>query len=250
MKRMDKSVQITLIIVAAVIFLAIAGMIFFKSNSTENTIKVDGQATSKIAPDLITVYFNVETTGQSSQEASDANSLITKELTNNIIALGFSKDDLKTENFNIYPEYNYYNGGQKLIDYKATNSLKIEISIENKDKIGSIIDAGTNAGAGISYINFELTPALQQQAKAQAIENASADAEIKAESLAKGFNKKLGRLVSVSLDQFNYNPWPIYASSTSSSGVTGNAEAKRVSTDINPSNQEVSAYVTAIYKLN
>jgi uncharacterized protein len=247
MKKMDKSVQITLIIVATILILAVGGIIFFTSNSTDNTIKVDGQATSKIAPDLITVYFNVETTGQTSQAASDANSLITNKLTGSIVALGFSKEELKTQNFNIYPEYDY-NNGQKLIDYKSTDSLKIEISIQNKDKIGSVIDAGTNAGAGISYINFELTPTLQQQAKAEAIENASVDARIKAESLAQGFNKKLGRLVSVSLDQFNYNPWPIYASTTSV-GVAGNAEAKRVSTDITPSNQEVSADVTAIYKL-
>jgi uncharacterized protein len=250
MVKLDKSVQITLIIVATILILAIGGVIFFKSNSTDNTIKVDGQATAKIAPDLITIYFDIETKGQTSQEASDANSLITNNLTNNIVALGFSKDDLKTENYNIYPEYNYNSGSQTLIDYKATNSLKIELSIQQKDKIGSVIDAGTNAGAGISYINFELTPALQQQAKAQAIENASSDAKIKAEALASGFNKKLGRLVSVSLDQFNYNPWPIYASTSVGSGVAGNAEAKRVSTDITPSNQEVSADVTAIYKLN
>ena len=247
MAKIEKSVQITIIIAVAVLILASIVIGFFVSSSVANTIKVDGQATSKIAPDLITVYFNVETTGQTSQAASDANSLISNKLTDNIVALGFLKTDLKTQNFNIYPEYDY-NQGQKLIDYKATNSLKIEVSVQNKDKIGSIIDAGTNAGAGISYINFELTPSLQQNAKAEAIENASTDARIKAEALAKGFNKRLGRLVSVSLDQFNYNPWPIYASSTSS-GVAGNAEAKRVSSDITPSNQEVSAYVTAIYKL-
>ena len=247
MAKMEKSVQITLIIAISVLILASIVIGFFVSSSVANTIKVDGQATSKISPDLITVYFDIETTGQTSKAASDANSLITNNLTNNIVTLGFSKDELKTENFNIYPEYDY-NNGQKLIDYKATNSLKIELSIQNKDKVGSIIDAGTNAGAGISYINFELTPQLQQTAKAQAIGNASADAKTKAEALANGFNKKLGRLVSVSLDQFNYNPWPIYASSVSS-GIAGNADAKRVSTDITPSNQEVSASVTAVYKL-
>ena len=86
MAKLDKSVQITLIIVGTIILLAVAGIIFFKSNSTDNTIKVDGQATAKIAPDLITVYFDVETTGQTSQAASDANSLITDNLTNNIVA--------------------------------------------------------------------------------------------------------------------------------------------------------------------
>jgi len=246
MQKMDKSVQITLIIVGTIILLTIVGIILFKSSSAENTISVQGEAVAKVAPDLITVYYNIQTTGKTSKEASDANSLISDSLTNNIIALGFSKDDLKTENYNIYPNYDY-NNGQKLTGYTATNSLKIEISVDEKDKLGDTIDAGTNAGAGISYINFELTPALQQKAKTEAIETASADARVKAESLATGFNKKLGRLVSVSLNQFNYSPWNVYSSY--GAGISEASDAKMAATNINPSDQEVSAYVTAIYKL-
>ena len=243
---MQKSVQITLIIVGAVILLAIGAGIYFKSNSTDNTITVNGQATAEVSPDLITVYFNVETTGTTSKEASDANSVIVTKLTNNLVALGFNENDLKTQGFNIYPEYDYAKG-QKFLDYKASNSLKIEIPVAQKDKTSSVVDAGTNAGAGISYINFDLTPQLQQQAKTAAIKNASDDANVKAQALAVGFNKRLGRLVSVSLDQFNYYPGPIYASTMS--GAAGAAEAKSATMDINPSNQEVSASVTAIYKL-
>jgi len=42
-----------------------------------------------------------------------------------------------------------------------------------KDKITSVIDSGTNAGAGISYINFELSPELEQEYKSLAIKTAS-----------------------------------------------------------------------------
>ncbi|VVB84056.1 Uncharacterised protein [uncultured archaeon] len=250
MHKLDKSVQITLIIVATVIALAVIGIIVFKSNSVSNTFNVNGQATSKVAPDLITVYFSIDTSGATSKEAEDANSAITDKLTDNIVALGFSKEELKTQSFNIYPEYDY-SKSQRLIDYRASTSLKIELSIQQKDKISDIIDAGTNAGAGISYINFELTPSLQQNAKADAIKTASADAKVKAEALAQGFNKRLGRLVSVSLDQFNYNPWPVYtASADAGVGVAeSNAKAKSTMSSMTPSNQEVSAYVTAIYKL-
>jgi len=246
MVKLQKSVQITLIIVAAVIILAMIGILYFNSNSMSNTIKVEGQAIAKVSPDLITVYFNVDTKGATSKEAEDANSAIVSKLKNNIVALGFKETDLTTENYNIYPEYDYTNG-QRLTGYRATHSLKIEVSSNQKDKISSIIDVGTNAGAGIGYINFELTPALQQQAKTAAIRNASDDARVKAEAIAFGFNKKLGKLVSVSLDEFNYYPWPIYASASSDGG--GAAEAKRAVSDITPSNQEVSAYVTAVYKL-
>jgi hypothetical protein len=244
---MQKSVQITLIIAAAIVMLGILAFIFFRFNSTDNTIQVNGQATSEVTPDLITVYFSIETTGTTLKEAEDANTLISSKLTTNIINLGFSENDLKTQSINIYPEYDY-SSGQKLLDYKASNSMKIQIPISKKDKISSVIDAGTNAGAGISYINFELTPQLQQSAKTAAIKNASDDAKVKAQAVAEGFNKRLGRLVSVSLDNFDYRPWPIYASTVS--GVGSGAEAKSAAMNINPSEQEVSASVTAVYKLN
>jgi len=242
--KLQKGVQITIIIAVAVIALAIIGVIAFKPSSTSNTIQVNGQATAKVAPDLISVYFNVNTKGSTSKAAEDANSEIVSKLTDNIVALGFKESDLTTEGYSIYPEYDYTNG-QKLIGYIATHSLKIEVSSNQKDKVSSIIDAGTNAGAGISYINFELSPLLQQQAKTQAIKNASDDARIKAEAIASGFNKRLGRLVSVSLDEFNYYPWRIFEASTTG----GATEAKTAVAGITPSDREVSAYVTAVYKL-
>ena len=248
---MEKQVQITLIIVGAVFLLAILAFAYFRFNSADNTITVNGEATTEVAPDLITVYFNVQTTGTTSQEASDANTVIVNKLTDNIVALGFSNSDLKTQSFSIYPNYDYSQSKPVFTGYTATNSLKMEIPIAEKDKTSSVVDAGTSAGAGISYINFELTPALQQSAKTAAIKNASDDANVKAQAIAAGFNKRLGRLVSVSLDQFNYYPRTVYASSDSSGGGTvGAAEAKQAAANINPSEQEVSAYVTATYKLN
>ncbi len=243
MAKLNKSVQITLIVSVAAITLAIILILAFKV-PTSNTIQVSGQSTVEVAPDLITVYFNVDTKGSTSKAAEDANSAIVNVLKSSIIALGFQESDLKTENYNIYPEYDYDNG-KKLTGYRAIHSLKIQVSAEQKDKVSDIIDAGTNAGAGISYINFELSPALEQQKKTDAIKAASDDAKIKAEAIAQGFNKNLGRLVSVSLNEFNYQPWPIYASS----GTGGVAEAKSAVTSITPSDREVSAYVTAIYKL-
>ena len=247
MVKMQKSVQITLIIVAAVVVLTVAGFIIFKPSSSSNTIQINGQATAKVSPDLISVYFSVDTKGTTSKAAEDANSAIVEQLKNNIVALGFKESDLTTENYNIYPEYDYSKTPPTSTGYRATHSLKIEVSSSQKDKVSEIIDAGTNAGAGISYINFELSPSLQQSAKIAAIKNASDDARVKAEAIAEGFNKKLGRLVSVSLDSFNYYPWPIYASGDI--GTTSGAEAKSAVASITPSNQDVSASVTAVYKL-
>ncbi len=247
MVKLEKSVKITLIVVAAAVVLTIILVAAFRGSNLNNTIQVNGQASTKVSPDLISVYFSVDTKASTSQLAEDANSVITNKLQDNVVALGFKETDLTTENYAIYPDYDYTNGQQRLTGYRAVHSLKIEISAEQKDKVSSVIDAGTNAGAGISYINFELSPLLEQTAKTQAIKNASDDAKVKAEAIAEGFDKRLGRLVSVSLNEFNYNPWPIFAARDQ--GTASGAEAKTAVSSITPSNQEVSASVIAVYKL-
>jgi len=247
-KEMHNSIKITLIIIAAVVVLSFAGMFFYQSNfSTTNTISVSGQGTEKVTPDLITIYFNVDTKGATSKEADDANSVIVNKLKNAIISLGFEESDLTTQSYNIYPIYS--TSGQQITGYTASHSLLIEFSIDKKDEISSVIDAGTSAGAGISYINFELSPTLEQQYKAEAIKTASEDARVKAEAIASGFNKKLGKLVSVSLDSFNYYPMRVYDSETVSGGVSSAESAKTAVAGITPSSQDVNAFVTAVYRL-
>ena len=161
--------------------------------------------------------------------------------------MGFDKKDLKTENFNIYPEYDWQSGEQKLIGYKAVHSLKIELTLDEMNKAGDLIDAGTNAGTGISYINFELSPELEQEYKSKSIKLAAQDAKIKAEAMAEGFDKKVGKLVSVSLSEGNYySPWRMYDSMESGGSI---ALAKEAVANVQPSEKEITAYVSGVYKL-
>ena len=124
--------------------------------------------------------------------------------------------------------------------------IRLEISAEDSAKLSNIIDITTESGALISSINFELSQEKQNQYKAEALKLASEDAKIKAEAVADGLNKKLGRLVSVSTSDFDYYPWRVYESSAGSS----TEDAKVATANIQPSNQKISARVTAIFKIN
>ncbi len=245
---MRSSVQITLIIVVGIILLTLILIFTLTSvfSSARDSLQVNGQSTIKVTPDLITLSYNVETKGNTSKEAEDLNSDIVNDLIYRVVQLGFEKEELKTENFNIYPEYDWNSGNQKLTGYKAVHSLKIELTIDKTSKAGDLIDAGTSAGAGISYINFELSDELEQKYKSEAIKSAAQDAKIKAEAIAEGFDKKVGKLVSVSLNEFNYYPWRMYDSMEAGGSVT---IAKEAVSNIQPSEKEVTASVSAVYKL-
>ena len=114
------------------------------------------------------------------------------------------------------------------------------------NRLSAVVDAGISAGAGISSINFELSPEKQSEYKAQAIKLAAEDAKTKAEALAEGLGKRIGRLVSVSDSDFGYSPWVLY----SGSGMAEEAAvAKDAASSIQPSEQSITARVTAVYKI-
>jgi len=246
--KMENSVKITGIIAVAVILIVVIGINSFSQFNPRNTITAQGFSEIDVMPDLVTVYFNVETSGDTATEVKDANAEIVDNLIVELIKIGFSRDEIQTSNFNVYPDYEWNNGRRTEKGYKATHNLKVEMSTDESGKIGDVIDAGVDSGALLSYINFELSTELQNTYKAQALEQASQDARIKAESVAKGLDKSLGSLVSVSTSDFNYYPWRAYSMEDSSVGATVE-EAKLAATNIQPSEQTVSASVSVVYKI-
>ncbi len=241
--KMDKSVQITLIIVAGVLIL---GLILMNSlsSSSKNIISVSGQSTIEVMPDLIGIYFSIDTQGATSNEAADKNSQISDNLTNSLISKGFEKEQVQTQSYSVYPEYDWRIGTGKITGYRAIHSIKIELSSNDSEKIGDVIDSGIDAGAGVSYINFELSQENQNKYKAEAMKLAAQDATSKAKSVAEGLGKSLGSLVSVSVDNYNYVPWLAYDSAGASA-----PEIKQAATSIQPSEQQISAMVTAVFKI-
>ena len=247
MKKDNQAIAITSIISAVVLVIALVSL-FTGGASANNSVTVEGISTIDATPDLMTVYYNIETKGDTSAEAKNANEVIYNKLVVQLAIEGFVSSELKTQYYNIYPNYIWNeNEGQTQDGYIASHSLKLELSSEEFDKISDIIDAGVNAGAGVSSINFELSQELQNQYKAEALELASQDAKVKAEAVASGFNKQVGRLISVQVSDFGYYPWNIYAAEDSS--VAGSEGAKAATASITPGEQEITARVTATYKL-
>ncbi len=241
--KMDNSIIITLIIVGAVVLLALIGLGFYSYSNPAKTISSNGMATIKALPDLVVVYFNIQTTGQTSDEASDKNAEIYDKMKGSLMDLGFSEEEIQTESFSVYPDYDWQSGTQRIKGYIATHSVKVEILFDNKDMIGETIDAGINAWAGISYINYELTEENQNKYEAEAIKKATENARTKAEAAAIGSGSKLGSVISVS-PSFSYAPWIAFAEAD-----VAKSSGTEIETQITPSEQEVSASVTAVYRI-
>jgi len=248
--KMESSVKITLIIVATIILLVFGGgyALVQLGNDNSNTVSVDGVSNIKATPDLVSIYFNAQTSGNTSKEANDNNAEMVDEIITALIKQGFERKDIQTESFNIYEDFDWIKNKQVSKGYIATHQLKVELPTNEASKIGDVIDAGVDAGALLNYINFELSTAKQNEYKAQALKEASEDAKLKAESIASGLGKKVGDLVSISTSNFNYNPWPVYSNA---GGIMMDevAMAKQATTSIQPSDQDIDAQVSAVFKI-
>ena len=245
MKTQNNSVKITAIIAGVVLIIAIVAL--SNLNPSQNTVNVEGMATVKAMPDVIGTYFNIQTKGHTSAEAKTTNSEISETLTNKLILLGFDKEKIVTQDYSIYPDYIWTNGQRKDNGFVATHSIKLEISSEESDKLSSIIDAGVDSGAGINYISFELSPELQNQYKAEAMKLAAEDAKTKAQAVADGFDKRLGKLVSTSVSDFNYYPWPLYESAGAM--TTDSSVVKEATANIQPGEKDITARISAVFKI-
>ena len=248
----ESGIKISLIIAGTIIILALLGAFMFYSIMPDqlkgNTISVNGNSLIKVSPDVISIYFNVETNGTTAKEAKDANSEIVDKLITSLVSKGFERSEIETISINIYEDQRWENNRYKSYGYKASHQIRIVLNSNRADDIGEVIDAGVDAGALLSYINFELSNDKQNEYKAQALKEAGEDAKTKATAIAEGLGKRLGALVSVSTSDWQYSPWNLYTAS--SGGMREDvAMAKEAATNVQPGNQDVSGYITVVYRL-
>lgn len=242
--KVDNSVVIAGMVVGAILVVVLLGFYVFSTTISGKTVTSNGVAEVRVVPDLVSVYFNVETSGVSAKVAKDANAEIVDAVVAALVGEGFVREDIVTENFNVYEDFDWVNGQRISKGFKATHSIKVELSTGGE--IGGVIDAGIDAGAMLSYINFELSQGLENRYKAEALKLAAQDARIKAGAIADGLGAKLGDVVSTSSSDFDYYPWLAY------SGVAVGGESvsgAKVATEIQAGERTIQGRVSVVYEL-
>jgi len=245
---MNKGINVTVIIVTALIVIGILGSVaLFKDKPYgDNTISVTGNSEMKFQPDNVAVYINIETRDESAKAAEDRNSEISEDVVSGLIALGIDREDIQTQGYNIYPEYDWSSNRQELIGYVASNQLKL--TSEEFSVLGNVVDVVIDNGGLISYINFELSNEKLNEYKAVVLEEASKDATVKAEAVANGLGKSLGKLVSVSTSNYDYRPYPLYYAEDAAVASSEDVKAEFAG-GVTPSDLDVSASVSVVYEL-
>lgn len=215
---------------------------------TKNTITVSGQGEVYAKPDLALTSFSVQT---ESNTVAQAMSINTKNMNGVIEAMkkaGVREEDLKTTNFNIYPLYDYlressiYPSGKRVLrGYEIIQSLQVKI--RDLDKVGQIIQAATEAGANqVGNLQFTIDQAeeLEEQARAEAIE----EAKDKAEELADQLGVDLVRIIGFNEGVQSARFYAMEQTAYSMDGGGG------ITPDIETGENKVEILVNITYEIN
>ena len=152
-----------------------------------NLISVNGEAQTQVKPDVATARFGVETNAPTAKAVQNDNATKMTAVIDALVAAGISKDDIQTDNYSVYPQYEWHDeksvAKQVLVGFRCNNSVVVRIS--DISKVGDVIDAAADAGANsIGSISFGLkdSTAVREEMVAKAVKNARSKADIMAEA--------------------------------------------------------------------
>jgi len=162
-------------------------------------VRVNISESLRTPPDEASITVGTQAKASTATAAVAANKVKTEKLLATIRAAGIRERDIQTQGIQLQPDYRWDNvpggqGHQTLIGYVASNS--VQIKTRNIDKLTTLLDALTTAGADTVYgPNFAISdPApLRREARIRAMARGQAEATEYARS--NGFSSV--RLLSV-----------------------------------------------------
>jgi len=231
-------------IAAAVLLTACQITVQGPEQQMKNTVSVNGMSQLKVVPDEATIMLRVETNGTTPKDAQDKNSAAMVAVQSALKRAGVAEKDLETTNYNLYPNSYWDSKEQRQIEagYKVSHTLKVKT--KELAKVGDFIQLGVDAGAtNVDAVSFSLSTASERDAKDAALRSAVKEARQKAEALADGLDVRLGKVVSVSINE--YNVMPYYRGAPMMAEAMGKAEAP----PIQPQDVDVSANVQVVFEI-
>ena len=128
-----------IITVLAIIALTIAQ----DSCCSQNALSIVGSGRVSVNPDIATFTLYASENGKTSAEALSKVNAVIQKATAILTTFGLPKANYSTSSINLYPQYNYTQGGFAiLIGQQASLSLSITAgNLDRKNKVGTIYSA-------------------------------------------------------------------------------------------------------------
>ena len=206
------------------------------------TVSETGKVT--VVPDIAKITVGIEEQGQSLKSAQESLNRKSKSLTDSLKKLGVDEKDIKTTNYNVYPEYDYDSTPYKINGYRISTSY--EVKITDFEKVNDALVIATQSGANvIGNISFEVNEKTKEEYMQKAREEAVKLAKDKAEGLAKAAGITLGKIINVTESNGIDYPRPLMTLDK----AVGTDGAAPETANITPGETEISVTVSLSYEV-
>jgi len=219
-------------------------------NPMQNQVTIYGQGKVSYQPDEANVTLGVQVDRVWSAEG--ALQQLNEKMTRVIAAekaLGVQEEDIKTESYNLYPQYDYKDGVSSLAGYNANQNLIIKVRDvqKNSEMVGKIISAASGVGVnqiqGVSFSPSNLND-IKQEARLKAI----ADAKSKAPAMFQASGVRAGKILGWYENNFQSPDVPV--SNYGIGGAEGLGGAKTATNPQVPSGtQEITIEIGLNYEV-
>jgi len=229
--------------------------------SSFRSFSVSGEGKAVVVPDIAQFSFSVLSQGGKDLAAlQEDNTNKTNKAIDFLKKQGVDQKDIKTQQYNVEPRYQYYNcnptiyreGGvatqpcppPDIVGYTITQN--VEVKIRDFSKIGDVMSGVVQNGANqVSSLNFTLDDptSAENDARAEAID----EAKRKAEAVAKAGGFRLGRLLAI--EEGYSTPYYAYGRGGVAMDAAESTKALPAPT-IEPGSQDVIINVVLRYEIN
>ena len=241
-----------LLSLVTIFFLAYSAKFISKSSSTQNTIAISGKGEVYAKPNIANISFTIRETESDAQTKVKAKAVLSVAA---LKEMGVEDKDIKTENYNSYPKYEYeqpictskgYCPTGKTIITGYDVSESVSVKVRDTEKVSAILQKiGELNITEISGPNFEVDDLdkTKEEARSLAIKNAKE----KAEKLASDLGVKLGAVVSFSENQGGYNP--VYMMRAEKMSMDMSGSVSDVPSNIQEGENKITSDVSVVYEI-
>lgn len=192
-----------------------------QADKQERTLALEAQGKVVARPDIAATTMGMSAEGKTVAEAQAANTKVMNNLVSKLKALGVEDKDIKTTNYNIYPQYDYLEDeGTVLRGYNV--SQNVNIKIRDLEKVSAALalagEVGANSVSGLEFTIDDMEVYLAE-ARKDAFDKISA----KMKNLRDLLGVKFVDVVSYNEFSGGSGPYPIYEVKALDYGIGGAA---------------------------
>lgn len=231
--------------------------------SSFRSFAVSGDGKVVVIPDVAQFEFSVVTEGGKDLAAlQQSNTTKTNQAIDFVKKQGVKDEDIKTQQYNVQPRYQYYNcnpvyplasdGASRacpppeIVGYSVTQS--VQVKIRDFSKIGGIMSGVVSNGANqVSSLIFTLDDPASAESKART--EAIAEAQAKAKDVAKAGGFRLGRLLAIE-EGGGFPPYYYDKAYGRGGDVALSETAALPAPTVQPGSQDVMVNVVLRYEIN